>query len=206
MIGSTVTEGVLQEEQVTVDVRDPANVWSNQALATSSYRYPTVSWGEEIVAHGLYSCSLTFDLLRGHVSDQARPGRRNARLHYQPPACTKSMGNQTDLVARILPARHWRATLRIASSLVRMALCPHYGTTSESASYRTLTEWNASPPLRKLGPSHSTCNPYLYRLVWIHSHSHSRCPTSRGMVCQLLGPLSCWRRCVDYACRSESTL
>lgn len=44
------------------------------------------------------------------------------------------MGNKTDLVARILPARHWRATSRTASSLVRKALCPRYETTPESAS------------------------------------------------------------------------
>ena len=30
IIGSTVTEGDLHDEQVTVDVRDPANVWSTQ--------------------------------------------------------------------------------------------------------------------------------------------------------------------------------
>jgi hypothetical protein len=30
MIGSTVTDGVLHAEQVTVDVRDPANVWSER--------------------------------------------------------------------------------------------------------------------------------------------------------------------------------
>jgi len=39
MIGSTVTEGVLHAEQVTVDVRAPANVWSTRQLAVRWVRF-----------------------------------------------------------------------------------------------------------------------------------------------------------------------
>jgi hypothetical protein len=38
MIGSTVTEGVLHAEQVTVEVRAPANVWSMRQLAAGDTR------------------------------------------------------------------------------------------------------------------------------------------------------------------------
>ena len=48
IIGSTVTEGDLQEEHVTVEVRDPANVWSDAALATARSWHHTglETWGE----------------------------------------------------------------------------------------------------------------------------------------------------------------
>jgi hypothetical protein len=54
IIGSTVTEGCLHAEHVTVEVRDPAKVWSNLS-----------AWSriiEVVLAHELYSYSSTFDL------------------------------------------------------------------------------------------------------------------------------------------------
>lgn len=39
IIGSTVTEGVLHAEQVTVEVRAPAKVWSIRQLAAQIIRH-----------------------------------------------------------------------------------------------------------------------------------------------------------------------
>jgi hypothetical protein len=56
IIGSTVTEGVLHAEQVTVEVRAPAKVWSYSSA------YGAKQSNQK--AHGLYNYSSTFDLLQ----------------------------------------------------------------------------------------------------------------------------------------------
>jgi hypothetical protein len=57
-MGSTVTDGFLHAEQVTVDVSDPAKVWSD-TLVLLMYEQ-----GRQERTYELYSCSSTFDLWR----------------------------------------------------------------------------------------------------------------------------------------------
>jgi hypothetical protein len=71
-MGSTVTDGCLHAEQVTVDVKAPANVWSVRQLGAEE------GCGE---TYGLYSCSSTFDLWQLRESDLVRLERRNAHLN-----------------------------------------------------------------------------------------------------------------------------
>lgn len=63
MIGSTVTDGVLHAEQVTVEVRAPANVWSIRQLAVHRVRLQLTSY--TVTARHLTFCGGVHLIKRG---------------------------------------------------------------------------------------------------------------------------------------------
>lgn len=88
MIGSTVTEGFLHAEHVTVEVNDPANVWSTITPISLHVAIPRICLADRRRGtYGQYSCSSTFGPLRERESGPAPLGRTSVHLSGVSASC-----------------------------------------------------------------------------------------------------------------------